>query len=359
MTINDVSRMWSRQSGQMESEDGRTFKISFSEGWQVSHSADATETEILTALGLPVWGSQYESTYAYCKKIGPSSRLGPCYSIVQFEYSGATGPSGSNDSPLNKRPTIKWKARRSTEAVDKDWWGRPIQTTNGETIQGVTMDLVDQTLTVERNFSFFSPHILNAYLHSFSSDEFASFSAGCAKLVDYGADLEFTDTFSYWKVNAVIDFRYPYNTIPSRAWHFRSRHEGMYERIGSLLSFSGGAGSEAGGHAVVNSSGVITAVVVTSGGKGYTSAPSVAAADGSGATFTATITDDRVSSVAVTAGGTGYRTRIVRAVDDNKEPTQTPVLLKLDGSRETNPNNALWIETQLYGALPYQALGLV
>ena len=85
----------------------------------------------------------------------------------------------------------------------------------------------------------------------------------------------------------------------------------------------------------------------------------LAATDGSGATFTATITEDRVSSVAVTAGGTGYKTRIVRAVDDNKEPTQTPVLLKLDGSRETNPNNALWLETQLYGALPYQSLGLL
>ena len=109
----------------------------------------------------------------------------------------------------------------------------------------------------------------------------------------------------------------------------------------------------------MNSGGAITAVVVTSGGAGYTSAPTVAAADGSGATFTAIITDGRVSSVTVTAGGTGYKTRVVRAVDDEQVPTQKPVLLKLDGSRELNANNAAWIETQLYGALPYSALGLM
>ncbi len=361
MTINSVSKMWSRQSGQSEVDrNTRVVKIAFSEGWQVSHSADASETEIINASGLPQANSRYENTFAFCNKVGPSSKIGPCLSIVPIEYAGETGPGGPSDSPLNKKPSINWRSRRSTEQVDKDWWGRPITTTNGESIQGVALELVDQTLNVERNFAFFSPHLLHAYLHSVSSDVFQNYAAGLAKLQDYTADEEYTsDGFKYWKVGAIIDFRYPYQTIPARAWHFRSRHEGLYERIGSLLTFTGGGGSEAGGHAVVNSSGVITAVVVTNGGKDYTAAPTVAAADGTGATFTASIFEGRVVSVAVTAGGTGYRTRIVRAVDDNKEPTQTPVLLKLDGSRELNPNNALWLETQLYGALPYSALGLV
>jgi hypothetical protein len=35
------------------------------------------------------------------------------------------------------------------------------------------------------------------------------------------------------------------------------------------------------------------------------------------------------------------------------------VLLKADGTRETNPDNAHWLEFQVYRSLPYQGLGLI
>ena len=368
MTIYSVTRMWSRSSGSAEDDKGKSIKTAWAEGWQVSHSANATEPEIISASGLPKMRDLYPGTFACCKKIGQSTRLGPCLSIVPIDYVGESGPDSVTDSPLNKRPSIEWRSRTSQEAVDRDWWGRPIATVNGEPVEGITMDLVDQTLVIERNFELFSPHLVHPYLHSVSSDRFPTtdsypfgmYDAGLAKLMDYSAKEESAAGFEFWKVNATIFFRYPYQTTAQRAWFSRNRHEGFYERIGSLLTFSGGGPTgPASGHAVVNSGGAITAVVVTSGGAGYTSAPSVAAADGSGATFTAIITDGRVSSVTVTAGGTGYKTRVVRAVDDEQVPTQKPVLLKLDGSRELNANNAAWIETQLYGALPYSALGLM
>lgn len=50
---------------------------------------------------------------------------------------------------------------------------------------------------------------------------------------------------------------------------------------------------------------------------------------------------------------------IIRAVDDNKEPVTKPVLLKEDGTRETDPANAHWLEFKRYGSLPYNSLGLV
>ena len=49
----------------------------------------------------------------------------------------------------------------------------------------------------------------------------------------------------------------------------------MYERVGVTVAFSGGGGSGAYGYAITNSSGAVTAVVVTNGGKDYTSAPTV------------------------------------------------------------------------------------
>ncbi len=49
----------------------------------------------------------------------------------------------------------------------------------------------------------------------------------------------------------------------------------------------------------------------------------------------------------------------VRATDSAGEPVIKPVLLKADGTRETNPANTVWKEFKRYGSLPYNALGLL
>ena len=57
------------------------------------------------------------------------------------------------------------------------------------------------------------------------------------------------------------------------------------------------------------SAGVVTSIAVTSGGTGYTSAPTISftgGGGGTGATATATISAGVVTSIAVTSGGTGY-----------------------------------------------------
>jgi hypothetical protein len=49
----------------------------------------------------------------------------------------------------------------------------------------------------------------------------------------------------------------------------------------------------------------------------------------------------------------------VRARDENNEPTTRPVLLKEDGTQETDPTKAFWLEKQTRIALPYNSLGLL
>jgi hypothetical protein len=51
--------------------------------------------------------------------------------------------------------------------------------------------------------------------------------------------------------------------------------------------------------------------------------------------------------------------RLVRAPDGNKAPTTKPVLLKEDGTLEEDPDNAHFLFFQVYGSLPYNALGLL
>jgi hypothetical protein len=50
---------------------------------------------------------------------------------------------------------------------------------------------------------------------------------------------------------------------------------------------------------------------------------------------------------------------IVRATDDYMQEVTKPVLLKLNGERETDPEAAVWLHAQVYGSLPYNNLGLL
>jgi uncharacterized repeat protein (TIGR01451 family) len=73
-----------------------------------------------------------------------------------------------------------------------------------------------------------------------------------------------------------------------------------------VVSFSGGTGGTSATASI--SSGAVSAIAVTSGGSGYTSAPAVylLGGGGVGATATATISGGVVTAITVTSGGSGY-----------------------------------------------------
>ena len=353
MTIHEVTEAWSRRGTGFESQDGLRYNLTHSAGYQVMHSYDATEEEIIFDSRVPQIGSRYY--YAVCRKQSVT-KVGPIMSIVAIDYSGEVGPAGPDDNPLNKPVEYEWGQATSTEAIDSDARGRPIVTANGEQISGMTKEISDSVLTMKKNFAVFTPWIQQAYLNSVNSDNFANWLPGTGKMKSLVAKEMRLGDLQYFEVNAVVQFRYPYNTTPARAWWGRSRHEGFYERLGPTVSFSGGGGTGATGVVFATAAGVVTGVFVTSGGTGYTSAPSVTISTGSGATATATVSSGSVVSVAA-SGGTGYKVRIVRATDTDGTPMTKPVLLNAAGFRETNPANAVWVETEKYIPLPYQTLG--
>jgi hypothetical protein len=283
MPVTNVTRAWSRDGGEGTSEDGNSLRLAFTEGYQVTHTVDTSTLEILSATGLPFINSFYPGTYARCKKIGPVTKMGPIYSMVGVEYESEVANDNFENPPTNTPPVFKWTDNTTTAEIEQDWDGNPIVTINGEPIRGVTMDLADQSLSITRNYTFFSPWLTHQYRHSVNSDVFAGYAPGTARLVGFSADSVNGDGFSYWTVNATIQFRYPYNTTAAKAWYARTLHQGFYERIG---------------------------------------------------------------------------TKYVRAAN-NGEPTVNPVLLKADGTRETNPANAIWLEWKRYQSLPYAALGLI
>lgn len=240
MTVLDVQQAWSRTTSSIvASNGGKTITAKFSDGWQITHTPDTTEPELLDATNLPKIFDYKPGTFVPCLGLTLETR-GLIYSLIKVDYEKTIQIDPQNptadwsQSPLSAPAEIEWSDETSTEPVDQDADGKPITTVNGEQINGVTIELPDPVLTVTRNFAQWNPHIIHQYRMSVNSDTFASFPPGTARLVSAPARLIIDQQFgSYWRVTARIRFRYPYNTTAEKAWYARVRHEGFRVKIGS------------------------------------------------------------------------------------------------------------------------------
>jgi hypothetical protein len=233
--IQSVTLSWSRLGSSIESQTGETITASLTAGWQVEHTATATEAQIIFADGIPKLGSWYPGTSIPCTSISKPERLSPIYSIVITTFSAERSrqqPDPFQSSPLNAPAEIQWGDSQSNEPIDQDVDGNPIVNANGEAIDGITMDLPDPVLSVTKNFATYNPHLIYQYRRSVNSDTFYSFPPGTARLVSQSATRVIDET-PYWKVNARIQFRYPINTTAEKAWYARVRHEGFKVKQGS------------------------------------------------------------------------------------------------------------------------------
>jgi|694.fasta_scaffold03631_35 hypothetical protein len=276
MAVLDVHKMWSRFSSSVSADE-----VSVEVGYQIVVEAvpETSLYEVYAAPGLPAMGSQYSDDFPYIYAASASvERVSPIMYLMTINYTGQGGSGENNDfGGVN----ITWSDAESEQAIDEDWNGNPIVTVLNEAIEGVTMNIADQVVTIQRKFLAFSPSAVHAYRHSTNSDTFLGYPPGTGRLIAYSAT---SQNGGIWDVSASIQFRYPYRTTPAKAWYARVRHEGYY------------------------------------------------------------IKKDN---------------KKIRALDEAGEPMTRPVLLKQDGTEETEKENAFWLEVQRYGSLPYNALGLL
>ena len=207
--------------------------------------------------------------------------MGPTLWIVTVTYTGVPSPESEIETT-----SVEWSDTSSTEPIDRDYNGRAIVTTNREVVEGLTMDIADQTCVITRRFRSINTYTIAEYRHATNSDTFLGWPPGTARLVGFSAKSEFAyGSNTGWDVTARIQFRAGLaGATNAQAWYKRWRHEGYYIKDGSLIR---------------------------------------------------------------------------RATDSQQQEVAKPVLLKADGTEETNPDNALYKYTQVYGSLPYSGLGLV
>lgn len=284
MPVTEVYEMWSRTSGSAQTEDKfRKLTVSFQKAWQVLHTADTPEFEIYAAPTIPRVAEPFPGTSFVLARNAQLQKVSPIMSIVSVDFEGEIGRDFT-ESPLLAPPKIDWDDVESEQEIDQDFDGKPIMTVNRERIRGVRALFADQTVTIRRNLSSFNSYVQAMYRRSVNSDTFLGWPPGTAKLMKLSGSNVFDKDMGYWEVTAQIQFRYPYNTTPDKAWYARVLHQGYRVKK-----------------------------------------------DG----------------------------KIQRAVDEKEFPTPTPVNLKLDGTEEKDPENAVWLEIKLYDTLPYNALGLI
>lgn len=303
--IVEFSLMWSKPTSSASASDNfRKYQIKLQRAYQCVTSPDETESGVyngtdLQGNQLPQLGARFGLDYpfAYADNIS-IERPSPILWIVTVDYTGELGPGESNNenNPLFAPPRIDWDDVESEQEIDEDFDGNPIQTINGEPIEGVKALIADQTVAIKRNMLLFNPYVQARYRRAVNSDIFLGWPPGTAKLMKLSASNVPNDEGGYWEVSAQIQFRYPYRTTPEKAWYGRVRHEGYYERV--------------------------------------------------------------------ELSGPGAGTKVVRAVDSNKEPVTKPVLLdengfRIPGVEPGEQQTAHWLEFKLYDSLPYSALGLL
>jgi hypothetical protein len=160
---------------------------------------------------------------------------------------------------------------------------------NGEPVEGLSLDVADQVVTIKRQFVSINTASIAMYRRATNSDTYLGWPPGTARLIGYSATNNFfvSGPQEQWSVTARIQFRQPYfNTTYAQAWYKRWRHEGLWVKAGT---------------------------------------PPV----------------------------------IQRARDQQGQESPKPVLLKEDGTQETNPDNAIFFHTKVFDSLPYSGLGLL
>ena len=293
----EVTKMWSKDSFDISSENGIKSQVAITNGYMITAPADYTELQIGLLPGVPARDSLFPGMASVFARDFNYTRVSPILWHATVVFKGEFGPLGVDDPATATPPVIEYEDQETVEEIDEDVDGNPIVTANDEPIEGVTNDVSDLVLMVERNFRYFDKPTALAYKRSVNSDTFDGFAPGLARLRRFSAKQMWDENSNgYWKVKAKIAFREPYNTTPEKAWWARVRHEGFYERI----RVEGPADSD----------GVLPSIVV-------------------------------------------------EAVDKHKQRVTRPVLLNEQGYRETNPENAYWKEFRRQTPLPYNALGLL
>jgi hypothetical protein len=304
MTILSVDKMWSRTTSDASVTDNfRKYNVAFQEAYQVVCTPDTTELEVYQAPGLPAAGSFFPHfPFVVCER-AQLQRVSPIFWIVTMNYSGEIAPDeNSNQGGGGGGGGFSTSPLNAPPKIDWD---------DVESEEETDEDFDGKPIATANNEPIEGVKVLIPDQTVTIRRNMAFFSPYIQARYRRSVN---SDPFLGWppgtaklmKLSAsnVIDKEFGYWEVTAQV-QFRYPYRTEAERAW---------------YARVRHEGYYERIDLT---------------------------------------GPDAGSKIVRAVDGNKEPMQRKVLLNEEGYRLPADEEAQWKEFKLYDSLPYNALGLI
>lgn len=232
MAVTNVDLTWRGDSGELARKDGgQLLTLSHTDVYTVLVDNTPTPDTSFTVAAdsnIPQPGSAHpQNAFLFVDKVIPR-RTGPITFDVTVKYKTNEWDNDNGQNPINVPARYSYRTVKTEGEIDETVDGKLIQTAAGEKITGIRRSFSDLALEVTKNVLAFNPRTFWNYIDHVNSDVFHGFPPGTAYVNDLSANFQTYEDFGYWEISAVIIFRNPIRTSPSKAWYARTVHEGFY-----------------------------------------------------------------------------------------------------------------------------------
>lgn len=233
MAVDGVTKKWSTDEGSDQSDDGREWRRSVAEVYQVTVTDGATTSpyEAKFATGIPLMRSPHPLDVSMRVNSVQPRRVSPIMWEVYVSYGSTTSNKNEDEPPthpLAEPPIIRWFAVRSEDETDEDVDGNAHLNTVGDPLGPIPVEIIDLGLHVHRNLAANSPLLISTYTGAVNSDKFGPFPAGTARVMDVQIEEKYEEEYVYYPTDIEIHIRRGIKTTDAHAWWVRRRNEGFY-----------------------------------------------------------------------------------------------------------------------------------
>lgn len=219
---------------------GYTIAVTGAAGIDLTSTQVKQECQSLTPPNnLPKEGASHPfNPYLFARRIDVE-KVSIAFYTASVEYESEPFREGEENLPPTDIPArIRFGSITTEEQIDEDLNGNPlVNAGTGEPIQGITIPITDQVITIEKNLATFDPVAFYAYYNRVNNDTYpigSGYPPGVLRIIDISAGEELAESSPYYKLTVKIQARKPYKTTDDKAWYKRIKKQGYMVFSGIL-----------------------------------------------------------------------------------------------------------------------------
>lgn len=215
-------------TGFVSASVARNFSIMLSDGTD-QNSLTVKIGSMAATPPLPREGDRHPSNVNFVCKSVNIEQISVNFYTASCSYQSPVFETGDDtQNPLAIPADIKFATVVSEEATEMDINGNPLVNTAGDPFTGITMEITDMSININKNVATFNPTQMQYFNGALNSDAFLGYQAGQIKLQNYTATPVIGDV-NYWKLGIQMLARTPTPLVPAdKVWFLRLQNKGRY-----------------------------------------------------------------------------------------------------------------------------------